>query len=545
MNNPPDLNNSNYDDDRHESYESDHPTEPLDAASLRNSPLITHDTHAGNDDVTEALTAYLDGELNASAAMEIENRLARDPQFRSQLQSLQSTWDLLDGLSEADLSDDFVKTTMELVVAESLKDRIATPYSWGKFIRNLVFVVVPFSLLLISFFTSRNVQTQRHRQLVAHFHVIENLDHFDKLNYDFDFLIQLDELELFSREFKTTFQDSWRVEMEGFDTLSDNSNKNPIGYGSHTKLSLNPVVDSLHDISQHIKELEPREYARLKRNFQNFSKMNDSEKELAQLFLKKLQSHENPARLQLVARAYSDWLRNLGNSEKFGGATKVASILDAPDNDNRIKLINQVKAAQLQDAFGRIGFTRLPSDGDASQLLRWFDLSIHSNLSQIRQEFPEVVMAYYERMRRYNPEKATVERSIEQIRQFARRNNVEYLVAIALEIDRAAVANWIANDIELLPEFVSFQAGSILDQQDPQDRKELVLTWVEEARSAEEFSPAKLQRFYEQLPIEQRDKLDQLPADEWHAQIHELYWEDNQTNRELQRFMHMIIGQRP
>ena len=545
MNNRPELNDSASGDEGHGFYESDQPTEPLEITSQRNNHSMTSDTHAGDDDVTEALTAYLDGELDATAAMEIENRLARDPQFRSQLQSLQSTWDLLDGLPEVDLSEDFVKTTMELVVAESLKDRRSAPISWSKFSRNLVFVVVPISLLMISFFTSRNLQTERHRQLVAHYHVIENLDHFEKLDYDYDFLIQLDELELFSREFKTTFQDDWQLEMEVFGSRSDDSKNNSNGGLSKSRATENEMVSSLHHISQRIKELEPREYARLKRNFQNFSQMTDSEKTRAQFFLKKLQVHENPERLKLVARAYADWLRNLGNSEKFGGATKVASILDAPDIESRIKLINQVKAAQLQDAFGRIGFTRLPSDGDASQLLRWFDLSIHSNLPRIRQEFPDIVIAYYERMKRYHPERATVERSADHIRGFARRNDVEYLVGIALEIDRSAVADWIADDIDLLPEFLSYQAASILNQQDFEDRKELVLTWVEEARSAEEFSPAKLQRFYEQLPIEQRDKLDQLPADEWYARIHELYWQDNQTSRELQRFMHLIIGQRP
>ena len=42
------------------------------------------------------LTAYLDGELGNSETQQVEERLATDQQYRSIMQQLQKTWDVLD-----------------------------------------------------------------------------------------------------------------------------------------------------------------------------------------------------------------------------------------------------------------------------------------------------------------------------------------------------------------------------------------------------------------------------------------------------------------
>ena len=52
-----------------------------------------------NDAVMQELVAYLDGELDAETSTRVEQRLTEDDDYRTQLQQLQRTWDLLDELA--------------------------------------------------------------------------------------------------------------------------------------------------------------------------------------------------------------------------------------------------------------------------------------------------------------------------------------------------------------------------------------------------------------------------------------------------------------
>lgn len=83
----------------------------------------------------EQLVAYLDGELDAAAAREIERRLAREPQVQRELQRLQQAWDLLDRLPQAEVDDKFTRSTVEMiaVAAEEDVERPAAPRAvrWG------------------------------------------------------------------------------------------------------------------------------------------------------------------------------------------------------------------------------------------------------------------------------------------------------------------------------------------------------------------------------------------------------------------------------
>jgi hypothetical protein len=76
--------------------------------------------------VTEELTAYLDGEVDAEHARRIEERLARDASYRQQLQELQRTWDMLDQLPQARVDDGFLRSTIEMVAQAAADDVKAT-----------------------------------------------------------------------------------------------------------------------------------------------------------------------------------------------------------------------------------------------------------------------------------------------------------------------------------------------------------------------------------------------------------------------------------
>lgn len=69
--------------------------------------------------IDEDLVAYLDGELDPAESRAVEERLARDPAARRNLQRLEQTWDALGSLPRPDLGEDFTRSTVELVAVEA------------------------------------------------------------------------------------------------------------------------------------------------------------------------------------------------------------------------------------------------------------------------------------------------------------------------------------------------------------------------------------------------------------------------------------------
>ncbi|MBM3965761.1 MAG: hypothetical protein FJ308_11960, partial [Planctomycetes bacterium] len=68
--------------------------------------------------IDEELTAYLDGELPASNAADLERRLVDDLPLRNRLAALRKAYDLLDDLPETPHNRNFTQSTIEMVVAD-------------------------------------------------------------------------------------------------------------------------------------------------------------------------------------------------------------------------------------------------------------------------------------------------------------------------------------------------------------------------------------------------------------------------------------------
>src|SRR5262249_16076458 len=67
------------------------------------------------DDEREDLVAYLDGELEGAARDKIEAKLSIDPAARSEAESLQRTWELLDYLPRPEPSASFPHRPLERI----------------------------------------------------------------------------------------------------------------------------------------------------------------------------------------------------------------------------------------------------------------------------------------------------------------------------------------------------------------------------------------------------------------------------------------------
>ena len=76
-----------------------------------------NDEHASTR-IDESLVAYLDGELSGEQRQRIEQRLAKDADFRRQLNDLQQSWDLLDTLSRAETDQELTQSTIAIVAPD-------------------------------------------------------------------------------------------------------------------------------------------------------------------------------------------------------------------------------------------------------------------------------------------------------------------------------------------------------------------------------------------------------------------------------------------
>ncbi len=70
------------------------------------------------DPVDEELTSYLDGELSAAEAANLERKLVDDERMRKRLAHLRKTFELLDDLPDTPHNQQFTRSTIEMVVAD-------------------------------------------------------------------------------------------------------------------------------------------------------------------------------------------------------------------------------------------------------------------------------------------------------------------------------------------------------------------------------------------------------------------------------------------
>lgn len=152
-------------------------------------------------DVDEDLVAYLDGELESDRIAAVEERLSRDPVYRARLKELELAWSALDGLPTGEPTAVFVKSTLELVVADIQKEqsklqRKTTAY-WAT---ALALAVIPFLCLFVSFSVTQYFRKAEQRRFLRDLDVIENFEMYGKVDRDIEFLEMLDQNGLFVGE---------------------------------------------------------------------------------------------------------------------------------------------------------------------------------------------------------------------------------------------------------------------------------------------------------------------------------------------------------
>ncbi len=154
-----------------------------------------------DEPITEELSAYLDGELDADARRRVEERLARDPLYHRELQRLERAWGLLDRLDHAAVSESFTKTTIEMVAVAAAADLEEEQKILPRRRRRqwAVFGGVTLAASLAGFALGKAVWPNPNDPLLQDLPVIENVDLYRQAD-SIEFLRLLDTEGIFAEE---------------------------------------------------------------------------------------------------------------------------------------------------------------------------------------------------------------------------------------------------------------------------------------------------------------------------------------------------------
>ncbi len=148
-------------------------------------------------DVQDELSAYLDGELEAEAVHKVEDRLARDADYRAELRRLERAWALLDRLPRAAVSDEFTRSTIEMVaVAASHDAELAQQPAAKPRWQGLASIAGAVAAAVGGFFIGQALWPDPNRKLLEDLPVVEDFDRYYQVD-SIDFLRLLDEGGLF------------------------------------------------------------------------------------------------------------------------------------------------------------------------------------------------------------------------------------------------------------------------------------------------------------------------------------------------------------
>lgn len=179
-----------------------------------------------NEKDHETLVAYLDGELEHAATVDVENRLATDPDFRYRLQRLEKTWDMLDELPAVEPTDSFTRSTLELVVNDAKAAIRKQEFNWLSLgLRAITLLAIP----CICYFVTTGILNWRQNapinQLVQDTPFLQKYELYEAIG-NIEFAELLDEQKLLTDieayDVTTDTEEfSWEPSREALDSLSD------------------------------------------------------------------------------------------------------------------------------------------------------------------------------------------------------------------------------------------------------------------------------------------------------------------------------------
>ncbi len=151
------------------------------------------------DSVSEELSAYLDGELDADGVRRVEQRLARDADYQLELRRLERAWGLLDGLPRATVDESFTQSTIEMVAVAASEEADAALAELPRKRRRQRWLgaLGAVAAVLVGFVIGTQIWPDPNEQLLRDLPVVENFELYYQAD-DIEFLRMLEEADLFA-----------------------------------------------------------------------------------------------------------------------------------------------------------------------------------------------------------------------------------------------------------------------------------------------------------------------------------------------------------
>lgn len=255
-----------------------------------------------------------------------------------------------------------------------------------------------------------------------------------------------------------------------------------------------------------LSELDPERLDELRRRKNAFEQLSEADRKRVQQLHEELQTHPDSEQLQLVMRRYYRWLKTLDDRER-------RELLDLPPLE-RLEKIRGIRDRQARASFGRVGATKLP-DEDVGWVYEWIKQTVTEKREAIDSLFqlPEIQQRL----------STTTRRSFSQPSLNLRRSNFRFL--------------WLANNAPeyagkiVIEEFDKLRAGlstaalEIIDEYGPEEQMDLVIQWYKAAYYARtNVTDDKLFEFWQGLPPEEKEQMDQLSHSEWRRRLESRYF---------------------
>jgi hypothetical protein len=417
------------------------------------------------------LVAYLDGELPPEDCRRVEQRLANDAEYRQQLHDLDQAWEALEALPNAKATDDFARTTMELVAvaAEGEASKVVASTTSARRSRMWWQIAAGAAVMAMSFAIARAVLPDPNRRLLPDLPVIRQMEALQFVP-NIEFLREL----------------SAAVPAE--DLMSDEK-------AAKKELSQIALVsgDSFEARRRWIESQTSDQKAQLASQAQRFGELSRYAGRQEQLrdLEREIRKDDDAKRLQKTLVAYGQWLDGLsaGRREQLR-----EDMFDLPV-DEQVDLVREFVRMENAQA------SRELSDADKETL--------RHELMAIAKERQE---SFVRDMRRRG--------------EGRRAEQLEGTRGALMILTRELMRDGGNDELrEQLVRKLSPAAQEHLDDLNGWRRRVQLWSWVRDCLQAE-AGPEVLERFFasDKLDNDQREKLLNMPADEMQSRLERLYY---------------------
>lgn len=435
--------------------------------------MTLEETDFNHEQIQEELVAYLDGELDEAETARVESRLASDAEYRQRLQVLQRTWDLLDHLPHTELSDEFTKSTVE-VIASKAADEVAEVRRSSNWSRGILLAAAAAVMLLAggaAYAITQSFLSAPNSQLVKDYDVIENIDVLRNID-SFEFLKNLRD--------------------DVFATKIERDSK-----------ELSPM--STEDRIAVVSGLSPDKRDEVNRKRKRFESLDAEQQVRLRELYHKIETAEDAGRLHAVTLRYHAWLQTLS-------ATERAKLLDL-DPTKKLDRIQELQRQQMSEFTRSYVNIPLPT-GDITRIREWIQRFLDRHQEEIIAAIPEEERKKIDAL----PD--------DRLKKFALRNQ---LASLDLKFFRNLASAEELDD--LFGRSLSPEAEEVLQNQtNPLKPNELLARWLKEGISLPDFQQiddSELNKFfYEVLDEDERTLLDEMSVgnrSRWLARSYSIY----------------------